>query len=165
MIRLTPRPGTPVDPAGLTTVDSIVQARIDRRISRRQLIERAGQLGIAAAVTAIMLRAAGDIEAAPGGRSGAPVLRRQDGGTIPVEGPTAPEGAMVEGGTLLLGGHGEPDTLQPYLTQLLIGFDMFSAPMEGLLALDQDLAFIPKLATEYSISEDGLSYTFTFARG
>ena len=42
---------------------------------------------------------------------------------------------------------------------------MFSAPMEGLLALDQDLAFIPKLATEYSISDDGLSYTFTLREG
>ncbi len=165
MIRLTPRPGTPVDPETLSTVDAIVQARIDQRITRRQLIERAGQLGIGAAVAGIMLRAAGDAEAAPGGRSGAPVLRRQDGATIPVEGPTAPEGTPLEGGTLILGGHGEPDTLQPYLTQLMIGFDMFSAAMEGLLGMDQDLAFTPKLATEYSISDDGLSYTFTLREG
>ncbi len=165
MIRMTPRPGTPVQPESLSSVDDLVQARIDKRISRRQLIERAGQLGLAAAVTGIMLHAAGDAEAAPGGRSAGPMLRRQDGGTIPVEGPTAPEGTRVEGGTLILGGHGEPDTLQPYLTQLMIGFDMFSAPMEGLIGLDQDLAIVPKLATEYSISDDGLSYTFTLREG
>ena len=53
MIRLIPRPGDPADPELLSSVDEIVQARIDRRISRRQLIERAGQLGIGAAVTAI----------------------------------------------------------------------------------------------------------------
>jgi peptide/nickel transport system substrate-binding protein len=165
MIRMTPKPGTPVDPDTLSSVDALVQAHIDKRITRRQLIERAGQLGIGAAVTAIMLRAAGEAQAAPGGSARGPKLLGQEGGPIPVEGPTAPEGTQVEGGTLLLGGHGEPDTLQPYLTQLQIGFDMFSAPMEGLVALDQDLAFVPKLATEYSISEDGLSYTFTLREG
>ena len=81
MIRLTPRPGTPVDPTTLSSVDDIVQARIDKRISRRQLIERAGQLGIGAAVTGIMLRAAGEVDAAPGGaarRTGAATPGRRD---------------------------------------------------------------------------------------
>ena len=142
-----------------------MQARIDQRISRRQLIERAGQLGIGAAVTAVMLRAAGEADAAPSGSARGPKLLRQEGAPIPVEGPTAPEGTPVQGGTLLLGGHGEPDTLQPYLTQLQIGFDMFSAPMEGLVGMDQDLAFVPKLATEYSISDDGTTYTFTLREG
>ena len=165
MIRPIPRPGNPVDPSTLESVDSMVQARIDRRITRRQLIERAGQLGIGAAVVGIMLRAAGDVQAAPGGGNGGRRLLRQEGTTIPVEGPTAPEGTKVEGGTLILGGHGEPDTLHPYLTQLMIGFDMFSAPMEGLLGMDENLAFVPKLATEYSISDDGLTYTFTLREG
>ncbi|MEZ4506892.1 MAG: peptide ABC transporter substrate-binding protein [Thermomicrobiales bacterium] len=165
MIRMTARPGAPIDPASLSTVDEIVQARIDRRITRRQLIERAGQLGIGAAVLGVLLRAANDTQAAAGGRGAATLLRNQDGSTVPVEGPTAPEGAQVAGGALLLGGHGEPDTLHPYLTQLQIGFDMFSAPMEGLVALDENLAPQPRLATEYSISEDGLSYTFTLREG
>jgi hypothetical protein len=91
MIRMTPKPGTPVDPDTLSSVDAIVQARIDKRISRRQLIERAGQLGIGAAVTAIMLRAAGEAQAAPGGSARGPKLLGQEGGPIPVEGPTAPE--------------------------------------------------------------------------
>ncbi|MCO5221440.1 MAG: peptide ABC transporter substrate-binding protein [Thermomicrobiales bacterium] len=165
MIRLNSRPGNPVDPQALHSVDDIVQARIDKRISRRQLIERAGQLGFAAAVTGIMLRATGDVQAAPNGGQGPALMRRQDGGTVPVEGPTAPEGTRVEGGTLLLGGNSEPDTLHPYLTQLMVGFDMFSAPMEGLLALDENLMPVPRLATEYSISDDGLSYTFTLREG
>ncbi len=38
MIRLITRPGDPADPELLSSVDEIVQARIDRRISRRQLI-------------------------------------------------------------------------------------------------------------------------------
>src|SRR5690606_16406514 len=165
MIRMTARPGAPIDPASLSTVDEIVQARIDRRITRRQLIERAGQLGVGAAVLGVLLRAANDTQAAAGGRGAATLLRNQDGSTVPVEGPTAPEGAQVAGGALLLGGHGEPDTLHPYLTQLQIGFDMFSAPREGLVALDENLAPQPRLATEYSISEDGLSYTFTLREG
>lgn len=165
MIRLIPRPGDPADPELLSSVDEIVQARIDRRISRRQLIERAGQLGIGAAVTMVMLRAAGEVDAAPGGNGRGSLLRGQDGQTVPVTGPTAPEGARVEGGTLLLGGNEEPDTLQPYLTQLQVGFDMFSAVMEGLVALDENLAPAPMLATEFSISDDGLSYTFTLREG
>lgn len=165
MIRLIPTIGTPIDPESLHSVDALVQARIDRRITRRQLIERSGRLGFAAAVTAIALRATGDVKAAPGGSGGGPSLRAQDGQTIPVTGPTAPEGTPVEGGTLILGSNSEPDTLHPYLTQLAVGFDMFSAPMEGLLAMDENLDFVPKLATEYSISDDGLSYTFTLREG
>jgi peptide/nickel transport system substrate-binding protein len=165
MIRLIPRPGSPVDPGTLNSIDALVQARIDKRISRRQLLERAGQLGLGAAVAGVMLRAAGDVDAAPSSGTHGPKMLRQDGAPVVVDGPTAPEGTRVEGGTLLLGGHGEPDTLHPYLTQLMIGFDMFSAPMEGLLGMDQDLAFIPKLATEYSISDDGTTYTFTLREG
>ena len=165
MIRPIPRPGAPVDPATLDSVDAMVQARIDRRISRRQLIERAGQLGIGAAVTAIMLHAAGDAEAAPRRQANSGRFLRQQGETIPVTGPTAPEGTKITGGTLVIGGNEEPDTLHPYLTQLMVGFDMFSACMEGLLAQDENLGFLPKLATEYSISDDGLSYTFTLREG
>jgi peptide/nickel transport system substrate-binding protein len=165
MIRLISRPGDPVDPSTLHSVDAMVQARIDRRITRRQLIERAGQLGIGAVVTAIALRAAGDVSAAPAGSGQRTPLRAQTGETVQVTGPTAPEGTKVEGGTLILGGFQEPDTMQPYLTQLVVGFDMFSAPMEGLLALDDKLAFLPILATEYSISDDGLTYTFTLRQG
>ncbi|HET9660702.1 MAG TPA: peptide ABC transporter substrate-binding protein [Thermomicrobiales bacterium] len=165
MIRLIPRFGNPVDPATLDSVDAMVQARIDRRITRRQLIERAGQLGIGAAVTAIALRAAGDVSAAPTRTGGVTPLRGQAKETVPVTGPTAPEGTKVEGGTLILGGDSEPDTLHPYLTQLLVGFDMFSAVMEGLLGLDENLALVPTLATEYSISDDGLNYTFTLREG
>lgn len=165
MIRLIPRFGEPVDPETLGCVDDLVQARIDRRITRRQLIERAGQLGIGAAVAAIALRAAGDAEAAPNSGPAGSRLLHQGKETIPVTGPTAPEGTKIEGGTLVVGGNEEPDTLHPYLTQLQIGFDMFSAAMQGLLAQDENLAFVPKLATDYSISDDGLSYTFTLREG
>ncbi len=165
MIRPLPCPGDPVDPATLDSVDAMVQARIDRRISRRQLIERAGQLGIGAAVTAIMLHAAGDAEAASRAQANGSRFLRQNGETIPVTGPTAPEGTKATGGTLIVGGNEEPDTLHPYLTQLQVGFDMFGAVMEGLVALDENLAPMPMLATEYSISDDGLSYTFTLRDG
>lgn len=165
MIRLIPRPGTPVDPTTLDSVDSMVQARIDRRITRRQLIERAGQLGIGAAVTAVLLHAAGDAEAAPGGSTSPKHLLPQNNDTILVTGPTAPAGNKIAGGTLVVGGNEEPDSLHPYLTQLQIGFDLFPAAMEGLLGQDENLAYLPKLATDYSISDDGLSYTFTLREG
>ena len=43
MIRLTPKPGAPLDPTTLSTVDSLVQARIDQRISRRQDNQKTGE--------------------------------------------------------------------------------------------------------------------------
>jgi hypothetical protein len=60
MVRLIPQPGEPVDPSELHDVNELIQARIDGRISRRALIQRALQLGVAAPVIGVMLHLTSD---------------------------------------------------------------------------------------------------------
>jgi peptide/nickel transport system substrate-binding protein len=166
MIRLTPVPGDPAQPESLNDLETLVQARIDGRISRRDLVRRATALGFTAPVIGVMLHATSDmVRGAPGSGRDQLIARMQDGQAIPVEGPTAPEGTQVAGGVVVAGTTGEPDTLHPALTQLQTGFDVWVAIVKGLLSWDSNQVMQPELATEFSISEDALSYTFTLREG
>ena len=60
MIDPIPNPNR-VAPAEPRTVDELVQARIDGRLSRRGLIRRAAALGFAAPLVATMLHATSDM--------------------------------------------------------------------------------------------------------
>ena len=112
----------------------MIQARIDRRISRRALVDRALKIGISAPVVGVMLHATSDLVAgAPKFAGAARMARMQDGQTVPVIGSTQPEGAMQEGGTVVVGTAEEPDTLHPYLTYLSTTFDVYSGVCESLL--------------------------------
>ena len=166
MIRLTPQPGEPIDADALDRVDDLVQARIDKRISRRSLVSRALSLGVAAPVVGVMLHATSDMA------YGAPVQTRseqrtrgQEGQTTPVTGPTQPEGTMQEGGTVVVGVAEEPDFIHPYLSQTVTGFDVASGIMDSLLGYDGNEQLIPNLASEFSFSDDGLIYTFKLRPG
>jgi peptide/nickel transport system substrate-binding protein len=166
MVRLIPQPGKPIDANELGTVNDLIQARIDGRISRRALMRRAAALGISSAVIGVMLHATSDMAfGAPSGGRAVKMARLQDGEPVPVEGPTAPEGTPIEGGTIITGGVDEPDTLHPYLTQLAISWDVFSAVCESFLVYDNEQVLQPVLASEFSISEDGLAYTFVLRPG
>ena len=105
MIDLTPRPDryAPGEAPEPRTVDQLIQARIDGRISRRGLVRRAAALGIAAPVVGVMLHATSDhVLGAPNpGRSPRAVPAGQE--TVPVEGPTAPQGTPREGGAVTVG--------------------------------------------------------------
>ena len=59
----------------------------------------------------------------------------------------------------------EPDTLNPYLTQLVTGFDMFTGVMDPLMRYDSTQQLVPALAESFEISDDGLTYTFTLREG
>lgn len=72
----------------------------------------------------------------------------------------AAEGAPVSGGKLTWGVETEPATLNPQLngqdkTKLLL-----RNAYESLLARSADGGYVPWLATEYKISDDGKTYTF-----
>ena len=142
------------------TVNDLIQARIDGRLSRRELVRRAAALGIAAPIVGIMLHATSDYA------FGAPVARAaQTEGTVPADGPTAPEGTPRQGGVVTTGSTNEPDTLQPWLTQTVTGFDVLEGVMGRLLAYDSTQQLIPDLAEGFEISEDGLVYTYTLRQG
>jgi len=152
----------------LDSVNGLIQARIDGVISRRQLMRRAAALAIAAPVVNVMLHATSDMaHGAPSqGRERALAhMRAQSATTVPADAPTAPEGTPQEGGVLTIGTNEEPDTLNPYLTQLVTGSDIITGIMDTLMRYDSTQTLVPALATEFSISDDGLTYTFTLREG
>ena len=168
MVDLIPRPDRYADSEpDLSSVNGLIQARIDGIISRREIVRRALAIGIAAPVVGVMLHATSDMAfGAPiQGRSQA--LRRlaQDGSSVPADAPTAPEGEAVAGGTLTAGTNSEPDTLHPYVTQLLSTSDVLAGMLDGLVTYDSNQQFVPQLATEFEISDDGLTYSFQLREG
>jgi peptide/nickel transport system substrate-binding protein len=166
MIRLIPQPGEPIDADELHDMNGLIQARIDGRISRRALVERALKIGISAPVVGVMLHATSDMAfGAPSNGRNATLARLQEGQTVAVTGPTQPEGAMQEGGTIVVGVAEEPDFINPYLSQTVTGFDVSVGVVETLMEYDGNQQLQPNLATEYSVSEDGLTYTFKIRPG
>ena len=133
----------------LHTANDLLQAGLNRRISRRGLISRARDLGLAAGVTGILLSATGlDASAA-----NEPVT---DGKK------TKPAGREVKDGRITVGVVGSIDTLNPYTTNLYAqGFDVLAGVMDGLVGYDSRQRLKPLLADGYTISDDGLTYTFT----
>lgn len=157
MIDPIPNPNR-VAPEHPRTVDDLVQARIDGRLSRRGLIARAAALGFGAPVIATMLHATSDMV------RGVPTASAQ-GAVVELTGPTAPEGEKQAGGTIIAGTNQEPDSLHPWISQTVTGADVYTAVVEGLMGYDATQQLVPKLATEYSISDDGKTFTFTLREG
>ena len=58
---------------------------------------------------------------------------------------------------------GEPETLDPQKTQTVIEADVVYDLFEGLLTYDADGRLVPGVARSWTISDDGLSYTFDLA--
>ena len=85
-----------------------------------------------------------------------------DGGQAPASGgpDSAPDGVKT-GGTILIGQSAEPITLNPNGktdgSMDIIAQNVFSR----LMKTNNNEEVIPDLATGYTVSEDGLTYTFT----
>src|SRR5918999_2274171 len=139
MVDLIPRPYRYGDRApDLESVNGLIQARIDGVISRRELIRRAAALSIAAPVVGVMLHATSDMAyGAPSpGRANALRQLAQDRATVPNDAPTAPEGEPQAGGTVTAGTNQEPDTLHPYISQLVSSADVYYSILDGLMTYD-----------------------------
>src|SRR5215213_3937547 len=168
MVDLIPRPDRYRDQApDLDSVNGLIQARIDGVISRRELIRRAAGLAIAAPVVGVMLHATSDMAYGAPSSGRANTLRRlaQDGGTVPADAPTAPEGEAKAGGTVTVGSNEEPDTLHPYITQLVTSSDVVYGILDGLHTYDSKQQLIPRLAESFEVSDEGLTYSFTLREG
>src|SRR5215203_2545560 len=168
MVDLIPRPDRYQDEApDLDSVNGLIQARIDGVISRRELIRRAASLAIAAPVVGVMLHATSDMAFGAPSPGRANALRRlaQDGQTVPTDAPTAPEGEPQTGGTLTAGTNQEPDTLHPYVSQLVSSADVYYSILDGLMTYDSTQQLVPRLAESFEISDDGLTYSFQLREG
>ncbi len=67
--------------------------------------------------------------------------------------------------TLVYGTTEEPDTLNPETMQLTSAYDLDSGIFDTLVKSDNHGNVIPDLATSWSISKDGLTYTFHLRHG
>ena len=159
MVDLVPRPDRYRDRApDLDSVNGLIQARIDGVISRRQLIRRAAALAIAAPVVGVMLHATSDMAYGAPSPGRANALRRlaQEGGTVPADAPTAPEGEPQAGGTLTVGTNEEPDTLNPYLTQLVTAMSTFPrVSWTRCCEYDSTQQLVPRLAESFESRTTG----------
>ncbi|MBL7498942.1 ABC transporter substrate-binding protein [Frankia sp. CNm7] len=76
-------------------------------------------------------------------------------------GPQAATGQAVPGGSVTWAFEVEPDTINPQLNGQTRVRPLFLNAYESLLTRDARGGYVPLLATDYSVSDDGLVYTFT----
>ena len=143
----------------LHSANDLIVARSQGRLSRRGLLRRAAELGLAAPVVGVLLHATGDLA------YGAPTAQSADASHAPVAATkrTAPKGTQRTDATVIAGTVGQIDSLSPYTANLYAHpetFDVLSGVMEGLLLYDSKQRLRPTLARSYSVSDDGLVYTF-----
>lgn len=95
---------------------------------------------------------------------GVPRAASQEDLPVPA-GPTTPPGMPRSGVRLAIGSAREPDSLHPWLANSVAALDLLDGVMDGLLRYTAEGKLRPALATGFSISGDGLSYTFKLRQG
>ncbi len=141
---------------GLHSANDLLQARLCGRISRRAMIARARDLGLAAPVMGLLLQSTAGVAA----RS------TEEATPIPIHGRTRPKGEVHRGGTIRAGVVGSFETLHPYLCDPTgPAMDVLAGVMQGLLAFDSRQQLQPGLAESFEIADDGLHYTFHLRPG
>jgi peptide/nickel transport system substrate-binding protein len=82
----------------------------------------------------------------------------------PSSGPSsapASAGEPLTGGTVRIGIGGSPDSLNPGNGLLSEAYDLYELVYDTPIAINVDGEFVPELATEWSASDDGLTWTMT----
>jgi peptide/nickel transport system substrate-binding protein len=116
------------------------------RLTRRELFERGAQFGLAAtAVGSILEAGAGGASAAGGGHARPALAARQEG---------------KPGGTINIGVRRDFSILDPHVTSAVSDGIFMMAVFDRLIERSQDGTLYPGLATEWSVSEDGLTWNF-----
>lgn len=73
--------------------------------------------------------------------------------------------AAFDATSLIYGATEEPDSLNPLITQLVVGGDVDSAVFDSFVGYDTSNRPYPILATSYTTSPDGLSWSFNLRHG
>jgi peptide/nickel transport system substrate-binding protein len=83
----------------------------------------------------------------------------------PPDGPTAPPGPPRRGGRLTIGSAVEPVSLHPWDASEVAAYDLLDGIVEGLLKVNATGRLQPALAEGFTLSDDGLTYTFRLRDG
>ncbi len=75
--------------------------------------------------------------------------------------PASSGGGSATGGTVRIGLPGYPDSLNPGLAVLAESYTIYELVYDTPVAVTATGEWIPRLATEWSVSEDGLTWTMT----
>ncbi|MEZ4607999.1 MAG: hypothetical protein R2865_14725 [Deinococcales bacterium] len=67
--------------------------------------------------------------------------------------------------TLRIGWAGSPDSLNPGVAVLVEAFTVFDLAYDSMFSIELDGSFKPELAKSWSVSEDGLVWTFKIHTG
>ena len=74
--------------------------------------------------------------------------------------------AQEYGGTLNVALHGEIDTIDPHQSVTIVGVQVYQNIVESLVTPNANLdTMLPQLATDWTVSDDGLTYTFNLRQG
>lgn len=73
--------------------------------------------------------------------------------------------APAAGGTLIAAIGAEPDQLDPQMTSAYVSFQVLENVFDTLVEPDENLEMVPSLAESWTVSDDGLTYTFTLRDG
>ena len=79
----------------------------------------------------------------------------------PEESGAPDDGGTATGGTVRIGLPGYPDSLNPGLAVLAEAYTIYELVYDTPVTVTAQGEFVPRLATEWSVSEDGLTWTMT----
>ena len=132
------RPAGP-EPSEQQRADALARSFLNGRLTRRQLLQRAGAIGVGAVASGGLL---GAVLAACGGSSP----------TTTTSGSAAASPTM--GGTLKAALTGEPDSLDPATSQIYTGAQVYDNIFSKLIDLDENQKFYGVLATKWTAPDD-----------
>ncbi len=133
--------GTTVREHDLRAFDEILDLVRDGRLTRRQVVGRVAALGLGTAALGV-----GSVRAR---RSAA----------------AAQDAAPKPGGILKVGLQADPTALDPQLQSLTAIWKVIEHIYGRLVRIAPDLSVVPEVAESWTVSDDGLTYTFTLRQG
>ncbi len=123
----------------------------------------------ASAAPASTAPAASAAPAASGAASSAPASAAPSSSArasaAPSAAPAASSGTAKKGGNLIMAASADAETLDPHATTALRASRYLAMMHDNLLNRDFDGSFKPALAESYTVSPDGLTYTFKLRTG
>lgn len=127
------------------------------RVSRRKFLRLASLFGVSAALAAC---GAGGAEPTTTSAPAEPTATTAAATTTPTEADAASQAT----GTLRVAWD-TPDQLDPAFASAEVEISILNSVYDYFVDIDANNEIRPRLATEWSVSEDGLTYVFTLAEG